>query len=103
MLSFAVIAAALALTQATVDYEWTARFKGSCVMITDHTGNCNATAPSQTLTTSISPQDAVQFDVSTLFGSIALLSNAIAFKPDGSFIEEGQIAFGTHLSQTHTL
>eukprot|EP00045_Choanoeca_perplexa_P022540 m.9878 g.9878 ORF g.9878 m.9878 type:complete len:184 (-) comp9516_c0_seq1:127-678(-) len=103
MLVLATIVSLLTLTQASVDYEWTARFKGSCVMLNNASGNCNASAPSQLLSTTISPSDAVKFDVSSLFGSVASLSNAIAFKSDGTFAEEGQIAFGTHLSQGHTL
>eukprot|EP00730_Choanoeca_flexa_P010385 TRINITY_DN17733_c0_g1_i1.p1 TRINITY_DN17733_c0_g1~~TRINITY_DN17733_c0_g1_i1.p1 ORF type:complete len:185 (+),score=26.20 TRINITY_DN17733_c0_g1_i1:253-807(+) len=101
--SFPLALALAAAAFASVDYEWTAQFKGNCVMVDDTHGNCTARANSQTLSTTISPQDAVTFDVTTLFGAYASLQNVISFQKDGSFAESGQISFGTHLSQSHTL
>eukprot|EP01108_Squamamoeba_japonica_P003529 TRINITY_DN2850_c0_g1_i1.p1 TRINITY_DN2850_c0_g1~~TRINITY_DN2850_c0_g1_i1.p1 ORF type:complete len:187 (-),score=13.82 TRINITY_DN2850_c0_g1_i1:117-620(-) len=59
----------------------------------------HAKAPSQSDTTSISPQDGIKYDVKTLFGSYALLD--ITSGTQGTFA--GNVSLGTHLSRDHSV
>jgi hypothetical protein len=76
---------------------------GACKMDSATSGNCTLKGNSQTITTLISPTDALSFTVKNHIGSYAQLTSKYEVRPDGTIQETGAISFGVHQSRDHTI
>jgi len=95
----------LSCCHAGVTVDFTLLMSGTCTDTnsSDFGTFCTAKGNSQAITSTISDDNGVEEAVANKIGSYAILNANLTSLDQNTFIGEGNMTFGTHLSRQHTL